>query len=448
MTDNAQLIAELRRENEQLKQQMNSLKVALDSMHVYVFTKNLRGEYTYVNANIATLFNLPPEEIVGKTDECFFDLDVSNDIKINDQNVMENGVTIELEEKNVIHQTGETRYYASAKSPLFDDEGNISGLVGISTDITEKRQLDHQLQESRDLLHTIFHHIDACIYLKDADYKFTYVNPKTEEVFGLPLQEIVGKRGEDILPAEIAEIFHATDKQVFNEKRQQSIEEVIGQEDGSNLHYWSIKVPIKNDSGDVEKMIGFSTDITELAKLRLQLKDALDYERQLRVEQQSLAITDPLTGLYNRLKLDEVMTRQILRQKNFSSDLSIILMDVDHFKHVNDTYGHQVGDEVLKEFAQILRQNIRASDVVGRWGGEEFLIICPNTNLEGSSKLAEKLRQVISKTTFTIVGKKTASFGVSSYHAEDTAADVLSRADSQLYLAKQSGRNRVSAQEL
>lgn len=119
------------------------------------------------------------------------------------------------------------------------------------------------------------------------------------------------------------------------------------------------------------------------------------------------------------------------------------MLDLDKFKSVNDTYGHQAGDEVLKELALILKTNVRESDIVGRWGGEEFIIIAPNTNMEDAVKLAEKLREKISEFKFSFAGHKTGSFGVATYRVGDDEKSLIKRADDALYHAKESGRNKV-----
>ncbi len=156
-----------------------------------------------------------------------------------------------------------------------------------------------------------------------------------------------------------------------------------------------------------------------------------------------LYVVDQLTQLYNRIKIDEIMDIELIRTKRYGSIFSIILIDIDHFKLVNDTYGHIVGDSVLKEFASILKANVRDSDCVGRWGGEEFIIVCIETDTNGAVLVAEKLRDEIEKFNFTTVGNKTASFGVSSSGKNIDETIILDNADKALYKAKNSGRNQV-----
>ncbi|MBI3444522.1 MAG: GGDEF domain-containing protein [Magnetospirillum sp.] len=161
------------------------------------------------------------------------------------------------------------------------------------------------------------------------------------------------------------------------------------------------------------------------------------------VELEKASITDALTGLFNRRRLDDAFAHELDRAQRYGLPVSIIITDVDHFKSVNDTYGHHVGDLVLQLIAERLRHGVRAVDTVGRWGGEEFLVICPDTDQEGARALAEKLRASIGQTDFPTLGSATSSFGIAQYRDGESFKDVVARADTALYRAKIGGRNRV-----
>ena len=157
----------------------------------------------------------------------------------------------------------------------------------------------------------------------------------------------------------------------------------------------------------------------------------------------SLSTTDALTGIANRYMLDQSIDQAIQSAKRYKRALSIIMVDLDYFKQVNDTYGHHAGDKVLKASADLLRQNCRKSDIVGRWGGEEFLIVCPETAAAEAAILAEKFREQFSAGAVLAKYIQTASFGVSEYNGLDTPEALIIRADEALYDAKTTGRNRV-----
>lgn len=158
-----------------------------------------------------------------------------------------------------------------------------------------------------------------------------------------------------------------------------------------------------------------------------------------------LAKTDALTGIYNRLKLDELLKNEIERTRRYGRDLAISLLDIDHFKQINDRHGHLIGDQVLKDMVDLIANRLRKTDLFGRWGGEEFLIIFPETSLENAASLANELRQAIESHKFSIISSLTASFGVSIYKPGETASSLLTRVDHALYEAKRNGRNKVES---
>ena len=161
-------------------------------------------------------------------------------------------------------------------------------------------------------------------------------------------------------------------------------------------------------------------------------------------ELKKLSITDSLTGLHNRLEIDRNLKYQYELSARYKTPCSVILLDIDHFKDVNDRYGHQVGDEVLKQFADIIANNVRSTDMVGRWGGEEFLVICPNTDIDKVEKVAQDLRKKISEHLFSHnVKHLTASFGINSFDGKKELISLIKEVDDALYAAKENGRNQV-----
>ncbi|WP_425407011.1 GGDEF domain-containing protein [Hwanghaeella sp.] len=190
----------------------------------------------------------------------------------------------------------------------------------------------------------------------------------------------------------------------------------------------------------VSELTATKSRLEEQASDLAAMAETLEVERQ---RAEKLSITDRLTGLNNRQKLDQVIADELDRAKRYDHPLSVIMFDVDHFKSVNDTHGHLVGDEVLIKLAETVTKTIRSVDICGRWGGEEFIVICPETAEAGCAEVAEKIRKAIEKTDFPVVGTKTASFGIAEYRKGESADAIIHRADQALYGAKQLGRNRV-----
>ncbi len=185
-------------------------------------------------------------------------------------------------------------------------------------------------------------------------------------------------------------------------------------------------------------------------KVRQRTKKLELANKALGIEQQAFrehAFTDQLTGLNNRYKLQVIFDFEKEQVIRYHTELSFILFDIDAYKTVNDKFGHLVGDSVLKHVALILKSTVRNSDIVARWGGDEFIIITPKTSLVRTMQLAETLRQQVNQAFFSHVGHITASFGVSAFQQNDTLDTIIQRADQALHMAKKSGRNKVMAWE-
>ncbi|NLP44164.1 MAG: GGDEF domain-containing protein [Peptococcaceae bacterium] len=179
------------------------------------------------------------------------------------------------------------------------------------------------------------------------------------------------------------------------------------------------------------------TNITQKRRIEFQRKQL-----------EQLAYYDPLTGLPNRRFLEELLKREYSLMQRHGHETVIIILDIDNFKSINDTYGQPVGDDVLRQLADLLRNSVRESDTVSRFGGEEFIILMPKTSLEGGYVFAERLRKIIMEERFTVGSTTlqiTSSFGVSSMRDiyNQTIDDYYSLADKALYLAKKGGKNRV-----
>ncbi len=168
-------------------------------------------------------------------------------------------------------------------------------------------------------------------------------------------------------------------------------------------------------------------------------RELVEKNRMLEV----LSVTDKLTSLYNRRKLDTVVEEELVRSRRYAVGFAVVLLDVDHFKRINDTHGHLVGDSVLAAIAQLLREGTREADAVGRYGGEEFLMVCRHATRDAGHAMAEKIRACVERHEFPDVGPVTVSAGVSAYRHGDTLASLVGRADAALYRAKAAGRNRV-----
>jgi len=173
--------------------------------------------------------------------------------------------------------------------------------------------------------------------------------------------------------------------------------------------------------------------------------------KKLYIQVELLAITDPLTKVYNRRKVEDVIQNEINRSSRYSNSFCILLADIDHFKHFNDTYGHDIGDKALIHVTDLISSNTRTCDTVGRWGGEEFLIVLPNTNIHNAITTADKLVKSIHKNTLTLNEEQATisiSIGVAEFVETSSFESIIKNADDALYLAKENGRNRYEVSNL
>ncbi|MEC4892981.1 MAG: diguanylate cyclase [Oscillatoria sp. PMC 1051.18] len=185
----------------------------------------------------------------------------------------------------------------------------------------------------------------------------------------------------------------------------------------------------------------------ELKQTRDQLKKVLEQQKHLIAKLEKLATTDPLTGILNRRHFLNIAAKELSRYHRYNCGFSLLMLDLDHFKRINDTYGHSMGDEVLKAMTEAVLKSLRKADSFGRFGGEEFAILLPETNLETAREVAERIRQTITKLTITPPNQLvqiTVSIGVTTCKMKDESLEVLlQRADKALYQAKNLGRDRV-----
>jgi diguanylate cyclase (GGDEF)-like protein/PAS domain S-box-containing protein len=274
--------------------------------------------------------------------------------------------------------------------------------------------------------------------MKDREGRFLYVNQAVADFLGQSASALVGRQQADLLTPEVIDHIRALDEAAFISGQPQSREERLLGRSGEPRYFWTVKVPLM-EPGQPERLIGLATDITELHRLREEL------ERR--------ATTDDLTGVANRGHFYTTADNTLKRGQRYGETLSLLVLDIDHFKAVNDTYGHQAGDAVLRGVAGHCRQAIRACDLIGRMGGEEFAILLPATGLEAACQLAERLRHGLQEQRWTCSQATdllddlvvTVSIGVAALDRATPSLDALyARADRALYTAKAEGRNRVS----
>lgn len=428
-------ISEQQRLEKALWASQEKLNSILDNMKARVYIKDTDLRYTYANEDLCQTLKMDRTTITGKNDFDLFEPETAVGFRTTDQEALKTRQKISRLETSIEPYTRKKRFYWSVKVPLLNAEGDVHSVLGISTDVTEQKRLEQKLKANERQLTTILDNMKAHVYIKDTSYTYTYVNADMCEYLGKTFDEIVGKTDAEIFGEKVAERFHQSDMQVFNYRENcTSIEKSRHYRTGKSCYFLSIKAPLINDVGNAHALIGISTDVTEQQRM----------ERELR----KMASTDVLTGVNNRRHFLELCEREMDRATRYKNNLSLIMLDVDHFKHINDTHGHATGDQAIRAMTKLCRDSLRNSDVLGRIGGEEFAILLPETDITGAWQIAQRIRQNTEDFVFiTDQGKNesfTASFGLTSLLEKDVNPDdLLKRADIALYDAKSQGRNRV-----
>ncbi|GAV24566.1 REC domain-containing diguanylate cyclase [Carboxydothermus islandicus] len=294
-------------------------------------------------------------------------------------------------------------------------------------DVTKYKKMEEEIREQEEFLRLILDSMPAGVMVVDAKtHRIENVNLEAAAMIGASPEEIIGKSCFEIFPESkgLCPITAVGQEMDWAER-------ILHRVDGSQLPVLKIVKRLKIKSG--EKLIETFIDLTERKKLEEQLY--------------RLSITDYLTQAYNRRYFTEMLEREIERAKRTKMPFALIMLDIDHFKNVNDRFGHAAGDLVLKSLVNLIKNRIRQTDCLARWGGEEFVILLPDTPVEKAAGLAEELREQLSMLEIPGVGRVTASFGVTGYCPGDTLDTLLMRADQMLYAAKASGRNCVRFSE-
>jgi diguanylate cyclase (GGDEF)-like protein/PAS domain S-box-containing protein len=297
--------------------------------------------------------------------------------------------------------------------------------------IVERKRAEEALRESQLIIEGIINAIPVRVFWKDKNLVYLGCNAIFARDAGFKdPKDVIGKDDYQMVWRDQAELYRGDDRQVIESRSPKIlIEEPQMTPDGNIITLLTSKVPLRSSGGEIVGVLGTYMDITERKLMEEELK--------------RLSVTDNLTQTYNRTKHEEIIKRETERTKRYLSPLSISMFDIDHFKKVNDTFGHNVGDYVLKTIAQIVKNSLRELDYLVRWGGEEFLIIAPDTDIKGAEVMAERIRKLIESYKFDKVDKVTLSFGVTQFKDEDTEDNFIKRADDAMYRAKEKGRNRV-----
>lgn len=317
--------------------------------------------------------------------------------------------------------------------PLYGEKGEVTHVMEYVRDVTDRRRGERALQLAYLELDQIFNTAADGMWVVDKEFNVLRFNKVFLSLSGLKAKDINGKKCHEVLPcAECGGPQCPLRRISDNREKIIECESDKTLRDGRTISCLVKATAFHGPDGELIGIVENFKDITE--------------RKQMERELERLATTDRLTQVYNRMKFEEVMAREVDVLKRYKRPLSVIMLDIDKFKDINDRHGHAFGDYVLKVVSHIIKGQLRGIDYIVRWGGEEFIIIAPDTELQKAVALGERIRKAIDKHHFERSLNVTASFGVSQYRDADDVDSCIGRADEALYKAKENGRNRVEVE--
>ena len=423
----------------------NQFITIMDSLGAQVYCKDSNYRYTYANKKVGLLVNKDPKSLIGKTDFDLFDEKTVNNFKQEIDSII-SGKTARIanEETLFIKSIEKAKTFLSVKKPLIGKNKKLIGMFGISTDISHYKATENKLN-------TILDNVPVYIYIKDLNQRFTYANKMVEKLFNRPEKEILGKTASDLLGYKESKEYDALDLKLL--KTQSTVEGIEKFQSGNKtLHYWSVKAPLFDRGRTLTHLIGMSTDITRSVELEQGFEEA-NKELNMKIKeitklQESLweqATQDPLTQLFNRRYFNEHSHKEIQKIKRNKQPLALLLLDTDYFKDINDELGHDIGDQVLIKLSKIMTGEYRRTDIVCRYGGEEFVILMPAANEKIAFNRAENIRLRYQKEVSDFLKTPSSiSIGIAMWDKDlETLEQLIKTADKAMYQAKENGRNQV-----
>lgn len=411
------------------KQERDYLDHILEHSPDGIAIVNRHGEFIRFNRMAAELFGYSFEEIRGRR---AFDFYADREEMERMLQTLRSQGSVLNYEIDFLRKDGQRLPCSVSISLLRDQWGRTTGSTSIIRNLRPWKKMLQKIREQQEKFEGIASSALDAVIMMDDQGRITFWNNAAEKIFGYSSDEALNQNLHELLvPRRYLEAYWKS----LSEFQRRGVGNVIDQSlELSALHKDGTEFPVEVSLSvlklrDAFHSVGIVRDISN----RKMMEEKL----------QNMANTDQLTGAYNRHKFLEYLQYEISRVKRSSAPFSLVMFDIDHFKWINDTYGHGTGDDTLRELVRIMGNNLREVDIMTRWGGEEFIVLTPDTDKLDASVLAERLRRTVEEHEFSAAGSVTISLGVAQYSDNEAAEDLISRVDERMYLAKRSGRNRV-----
>ena len=399
-----------------------------------VYAKDTGGRFLAANDAVALDNGLQhAADLIGKTDFDLFPPDVAQGFFDIEQQIIASGKpVIDMEERRT-DASGAPKWMLTTKMPMRDDHGRIVGLIGVARNITERKLAEQEWRTERALFRAMVDQVPDYLFVKDTDSRFVIVNRAVAADIGLQPDDLMGKTDFELHRRELAAKFFADEQKIVSTgEALLNIEEYVLDPSGKKQWLSTSKVPLRNEENEIIGIVGICRNINERKRA----------EDQIRF----MALHDVLTGLPNRSLLMDRLTQALLQAERSNVRATVMFVDLDNFKLVNDSLGHNAGDTLLKVMAERMVGCVRATDTVARLGGDEFVILLIDqaASPAATPSILDKVRAAVAMPV-PIEGRLfhvTCSIGVAQFPEDGADPEtLLMNADVAMYQAKENGRN-------
>ncbi len=428
--ENARLYHELQESRALAESRLRELQTIYETAPVGLCFLDRNKRYVSINRRLAEINNISIQETLGRTvREVVADEAAARTIELFCDRTLETGRPVENAEILRKAETGLT--VLSHFYPVRDQTGEVIGLNIVVQDITDRKRMEQALRTSERRLNAILNSIPDIAWMKDKEGRLILVNEAYGRSSGKDPESLIGKTDYDIWPPDQTEKYLADDREVMQRRIRKRIEEQLIEKDGAVKWLETIKTPVQNEAGDVVGTVGIARDITRRKRMEEEIRH--------------MAQHDALTGLPNRRLFLDILHVELAQARRHRDKRAVLFLDLDRFKEVNDTLGHEAGDRLLQHVSARLKETVRESDTVARIGGDEFNMVLADIGRsedvsEIALKIVDSVREPIRLNGHDL--HMTTSIGISIYPDDSEEIETLLRyADIAMYHAKESGRN-------
>lgn len=434
--------------------ELHKLTRAVEQSPASIIITDLNGSIQYVNPRFTAVTGYTADEAIGKNPSLLKSGTTPTQVYKDLWRTLVRGG--EWRGEFVNRKKDGTLYHESVViSPITNRDGVVSHYLAVREDISERKQSEEALRVSESRHRLLADNARDVIWTMTPRGQITYISPSVEKVRGLTAAEAMAQTVDQIHPPDSQAVALAYFAQLSADLAAgRTAQSFKGQleyccKDGSTLWTEVMAHPVVSE-GRLLEIIGVTRDISEHKRLVTELQQAKEATEKANqallvanAELAKIATTDPLTGAWNRRHFLDVAEQMRAQARRYKTNLSLLILDIDHFKPINDQHGHQIGDQVLMELTRLIKSELREADIFARWGGEEFVLLVPHCHAMEAVQMAEKLRLCVAAHPFAAIGSLTISIGAAELQFNESIDSLFKRGDVALYAAKAAGRNTV-----